>query len=779
MTRDWRTAGGTSKLRALEAVLRELTIGGEPVGVNELVAHLRARGGTELVGHAKGRMFGALRRLIAEGQSLGRIILIRHTEGKPLYGLAAKRATEQEAAEVGLPQVAEPQQLVLDALAAAETMHFGPVTVREICAFIPDSAALAARGHKSTLSIGVSNTLSGLAQRGLVSPLGLANERRYSRTVAGGARRGNVAEERSQRQTVLALAIAASRALKRPVRLADVLAQGWPEGSPESASRTVSHALLSLGGTGDLIVVDHVRGAGTKGTTLYVPRGSETAGPVVREPLSELEVVQRAFQQLWKDELERATGEERRPRPFSTGQVRRYLGAMEPTKGLVVEPTAVGMLMGRLSIALGGGIRVAKTSESSHMLLWAPADVTDDELDLEATYATESEKVVEAARRAAASSGSLTVTQEEVRRETLDDERLALTGRDAAHSLYYLSKATVAWGKHIRRARVRQLVVGVGRVAQVSHYVVRARGDEDDAWNAKIAAGRAEVARMQIGRALDDARLEEELSACDLRQASLIVVGRLRTVAAKVQRLARELDEIEDSAGVTLDARDLAGRLERICRSAEERELLAARDGLAAELPTEVRIEETGWTGAELIAEWCCFDRSKERMGASDVVRQLSLKIRRIRNPDFVAPRFGGRIGAAFLFERVSARIYLARRYGGRECGMLAAIVDQTLGGLRDCRYMMAEACGNSAEARLRGIAALAFYGGDQATQMLVARWECEPDAHIRAAILWGCAFNHYAAWRDLASFAAASENVRLRSIGRALLLEGAMAWTT
>lgn len=284
---------------------------------------------------------------------------------------------------------------------------------------------------------------------------------------------------------------------------------------------------------------------------------------------------------------------------------------------------------------------------------------------------------------------------------------------------------------------------------------------------------------MQITRALDEAHLEEELAACDVGQASLIIVGRLRTVAAKAQRLTRALDELDDSASVTVDARDLAGRLEGICKSAEEREALAVRDGRAAELPAEVRIEETGWTGAELLAEWCCFDSSKARMGASDAVRQLSLKIRRIRNPEFVAPRYGGRIGAAFLFERVSARIYLARRYGGRECGMLAAIVDQTLGGLRDCRYMMAEASGISAAERLRGVAALALYGGAEATQMLSARWECETDPHFKAAILWGCAFNQYAAWRDLASCAATSENVRLRSIGRALLAEGATAWTT
>ncbi len=107
MTRDLRGANGSEALRALEAVLGELTLSGKPVSAKDLAAELRSRGQAQLLGRAMSRPGRVVGRLLAEGQSLGRIVLVSHAENGPLYGPAAKFPADKDAGEMVLPRITE------------------------------------------------------------------------------------------------------------------------------------------------------------------------------------------------------------------------------------------------------------------------------------------------------------------------------------------------------------------------------------------------------------------------------------------------------------------------------------------------------------------------------------------------------------------------------------------------------------------------------------------------------------------------------------------------
>lgn len=718
----------------------------------------------------------ALRPLIVKALAEGSLEVVAEVPRAVRRRYANRDGERSAAQEVTATALTPAMRVVLDALTAASVVHLGPVRVDEVAAFLPKSAIshVAAKAR----SMWISNVLRKLCERGCVDPRKHGRSYLYTRRGADGPIASAPISGSSARQQVLSLATAAWRRLHRPVRVGDVLAQGWPGGHPAGVERVVAHAMGSLAGTGELARVDRVLGGGVEGSTLYVPGGCKERPVQAREPLSQLEVVAAAFAAAWQQEVCLARQERRRPRPISTRDLRQHIAAKGRTGWPEVNGHEVGMLVGRLAVVADAPIRIAKTGSSSHFLLFAPADVPDCDLDLEAAWVTETERIVEAARRAASRSSDATITQEDVTTEVLADERLKLTGKDAAHALYYLSKETISWQRQRRRPRVRQLVICVGSIAKTNQYVVRGGAETEDEWNSRVSLARNAVAIRQTVHDTNAENLDDEIARAGAQPFVALKVGRLRTVQSRAAALLVGLSSMSGEPALAYLAERARASIAATAKATEKLIAVELERSDCAPLPDDIECTEVGWTAAEFLAEWIKFDASKAAMSPSDVVRQLSLRVRRIPNPDFVAHRYGGRIGAEWLFEKVDARLYLAIRYGGRECNLLAGMVGQALGRLRDPRYMLASGTAKSSAERLRGVAALSFVGGTRVNEMLALLWKRESDPAVQAAILWGCAFNDQPQWREWAASATRSAHPRLRRIGSMLRQVNATAWS-
>src|SRR5205085_12560577 len=130
-----------------------------------------------------------------------------------------------------------------------------------------------------------------------------------------------------RRRLVLGIVYRAVEHFGRAVRTGDVLdfAVGLQD-EVNIAPELITRDILNLSWTGELTVVGTVRGD-EKGINLYLPSDLNPESYMPTEPLTWLEEVAQAFTELWEEELNRATGEGRRPRPISIEQVRSRMAS--------------------------------------------------------------------------------------------------------------------------------------------------------------------------------------------------------------------------------------------------------------------------------------------------------------------------------------------------------------------------------------------------------------------------------------------------------------------
>jgi hypothetical protein len=116
--------------------------------------------------------------------------------------------------------------------------------------------------------------------------------------------------------------------------------------------------------------------------------------------------------------------------------------------------------------------------------------------------------------------------------------------------------------------------------------------------------------------------------------------------------------------------------------------------------------------------------------------------IRRIPNPAFVS-RFAKEpsVAAEFLYDRTDALIYAAKQWGGPECSLQAMLASNELGRLRDSRFVFPALASKSYEARLAGIACLAYLQSKEGNEQLKRLAEEDPDAGVRQSAVWAYGF--------------------------------------
>ncbi|MDT5121324.1 MAG: hypothetical protein QOC96_806 [Acidobacteriota bacterium] len=318
-----------------------------------------------------------------------------------------------------------------------------------------------------------------LTKRGLVfSPGRIGKHKYYGSTGVLDPEKSPLPDAVSRRRLVLGIVYRAVEHFDRAVRTGDVI--DFVAGLKDEVNiepEFIIRDMLNLSRTGELTVVGTVRGD-EKGINLYLPSDLNPDSYMPTEPLTWLEEVAQAFTELWKEEMNRATEEGRKPRPISIEQVRSWMAASpnpHPNLGaLCYLPNALSQLAETDDALIRKVERPGK-----RLLMWAPVGLKDDALDLGDAYASDVERVAGAVERAC---GRLRrpVTVRDVRDEVEMDPTLAPAGRLQLRSILSdISKETIDAGDGNRRARVTRRCIYVGKVNGDSYYCHNVEATEE------------------------------------------------------------------------------------------------------------------------------------------------------------------------------------------------------------------------------------------------------------------------------------------------------------
>lgn len=266
---------------------------------------------------------------------------------------------------------------------------------------------------------------------------------------------------------------------------------------------------------------------------------------------------------------------------------------------------------------------------------------------------------------------------------------------------------------------------------------------------------------------LDVAAQLRALEGCRLPS---VAAGRIRLLALESQRIAGRLRAMVHSGKLTGQA-------------AEEANVLIA---CADEIDKRAR-------------SWPVLDRVTERLlpdWVSDLVPYATKEeLRALLTPIYTLARRAGtpirgtralrirRIPCLFSarhhYDLVDARFCAARRWGGRECLFLMGLAAPEVGLLRDATYIYPAAKLADPDARLLGVACLAFVQSLVGNELLKDTAMRDPEPGLRASALWAYRFAGGEWGRELACVMGRhdpSEEVR-EFAAQVFKAEGARIW--
>lgn len=663
--------------------------------------------------------------------------------------------------------------VVLRAVEVANLAFRRVVSVDEIVAALTaKEVELLQATYANPLSNIVSKILQLLRVRGAVFSPGKVGTRYYYgvESVLDPATVSLPTEE-SRRRRVLELVRRTVAELGRGVRTADVVE--YAASSPQAADLPpdlIARDILNLKGTGELRLVGSVRGDG-KGINVYLPAELSPEDYLQPSTPTWLEAVTCAFKELWDEQVAQAAAEGRRPRPLSTGEVRAHLSASLQYAEYLADPIILVNAMQQLARTKNPVVRKIKRPKQK-ALLWAPAGVEDSALDVGDAYASNTERVSEAVRRAE-NALARPVTLRDVQDQIeLDASLLPTRSSRLISVLSEAARERIASGKNGgRRSRVVQHVYRIGKVADVSYYST-SRTPEAEAfikfkglelrWTAMRAGEEHATLRLcslptvAIGRAM----LALTETADILADLNLLCSGgHLRgEQQQKAAELLNDVIEIADLAREWLDEHGINDR----------------------RLPQSVDTDVSGWTIDELLEVIRpLYPRLQTIRKNSQLLGLMGDAIRRVPNPEYVN-RFSPnqRAASEYLFDRTDALIYAAKQWGGHECCLQATLAGNELGHLRDSRFVLPALDNEHFSTRLAAVACLGFLQSEVGNEHLRSVAVNDLDPGVRQSALWAYGFAGAADTQEvIVSCCEEDKDVRVRAFAQELLQVSRGSW--
>jgi hypothetical protein len=545
----------------------------------------------------------------------------------------------------------------------------------------------------------------------------------------------------SSRRRVLGLLAETVAESGRAALATEVVAHANKTGYSADSPRDIVVALGSLVKTGDAVVIGTVK-AGPMGSNLYLPSGLPVEEYRPQQPLTWLDWLAREVEAFWEKRRAEAEREGRRPRPFTTLEIRDRLRAMPEAEEHLQDPQT--LVNDMATLAKYGSqplLRPVDASQGGHVRLWAPNGVPNSDLDLGTAFGRDSDRIIEALRRAVASVRLPVVSSREVAQQVELDPALKLLGKSSvAYGLADLARSSGM------RRRI-QRVIKVGRINGVAHYALasqegvmplpaealadvagfmrlRARWDRDRprASLEDLALGTLEILRQARAQQLLNDVLNARGTLDRIRLSVCAQACEWPEVLARIDAFSREVDEVFESVQGWL-------RFRRPHAS-----LTDASQALPA---------ATGWTVEELQEQLRPLWGTAQQMNANQLLSVLGERVRRIPNPAF-DERLQGRARRGQreeLFDRTDALIFAAQRWGGFTARLMASTAALELGRIRDAQLAVECLSSERTEDRLAAVACLAFEWSEEGLTHLRRRAITDTDAGVRAASLWAYGF--------------------------------------
>ena len=539
----------------------------------------------------------------------------------------------------------------------------------------------------------------------------------------------------SRRMRVLSLCGRAALQHGRAVRSGEVwdYAVTHAPGDVEVGALTrtnVTHDLQSLTTTRLVVVIGTLRGE-NNGSNLLAPSSFVSANTswMPAEPLTWLDYVADAMGRMLT-----IAGRD----TFTAKELRAFLAQDLLARAADHRPTPVGDLrplqMRGALIALANPNDPVVRQVPGRRGVWVlatKAPAADTASVAPTPFASDADRILEAARRVTEQRGSPVVTVHDIRDALAADPHLALSnGKSLAAALTDLAKNRITTGTGRTAARRVQRVRRAGLVDGNTAYWVATGTDDDARWTAaqRLVASRGVFDAMTRGAFLERiAHLQNVVSP-------VIATGRARQM---LHELAELQSRVQALPGTTEGLADHVAQLEE--HTAALRGWLQFRTAHAPGMPSDVHSCPPGLTAIALRDLFAPINATAASLaGAGDIVPQYARLVRRFPNPQFKGLRSGNPTTAAkFLFEQVDAISYAARQWGGPRCQLHALWAFEELGELRDARYVVVALASESAAVRQRVIGTLALLQPPEAAETLLNHVRNDVDAGVRECALW------------------------------------------
>jgi hypothetical protein len=533
----------------------------------------------------------------------------------------------------------------------------------------------------------------------------------------------------SGRQAVRELLRRAVMARGRALVMREIHQVAEEEGG-ELDSETVSRSVHSLVRTGEVSVVDKIRGDGG-GDNLYLPSDLDAERFLPEDPLSWLGEVEQVFMEAWEERAAQAEEAGKRPRPFSTGEVRAEFRRCYPGHEKLDDPQLLVNALKQLSRGMRPAVQAIRREQSRH-LLWAPVEANSEELDIAGSFAKDSERVEEGVRRAVERLGR-PVTQIEVWNEIEVDLDLRPASKQPFHLLLQdVARRTVPDAHGGQASRRKQRVFRTGEVGGTVYYSVQ-DGPEEKAW----------IRLRSAEQAWEDGRWGQRLTSLSGVPLAEARAGRARLLRKEISPVLRAMREAVEGPlpceSHRLRGRKTLGHVEDFLTELTGW-ISGGEDLEDRSLPPEATDISWGWTAEDVIAKvGDIYPAANRADDVKELIPLLSREIRRIPNPNYVSRSASDpHAAASLLFDPVAVALMAARRWGGPQASIAGSAARSVLGNLRDPRFVLPGLDRDEVDVRYTTIATLAFLPDEAVLQALAEVAATDPEDALRELAGWG-----------------------------------------
>lgn len=527
----------------------------------------------------------------------------------------------------------------------------------------------------------------------------------------------------------------------RAVRGREVIEYANTCGITELSERQITNNLWSLVAAGELKITGRMRGDGY-GRTLFLPSETNLSELHGVEKLVFADLVMRALNQLWEEQIAEAEISGDSIRPFSTAAIRERVNQMPETNLFCRRRGEITSVLNHLADKSVPEVRAY--AQSNRLRLWAPVTFEDKEIDFKNTYSSNALKIRAAIERAYLKAGKRPVTTREINREISADKNLTLTGYVGVSQ--YLSVLTQQQkstaNEKVNGRKYTPQIRSLGLVGNFSYYAPLESSEEESI---------AYVEFQRLKRQWKELHKVENLPLILNCQLETARIGRTQLFLQEIQPIIEKLfstkNELTNHERQSLyeELTDISEQLSNILKA-----------GSCGDLPEEVAVAARGLIPAEAVEFLAPFYPVAERIKKDESVPanviggRTGSKFYRIPNSEFVAASSKiPRCAAKYLFDFTGMMMTTALEWGGDECRHQAFTAKQELGVLRDDRFIAPALESLDFEQRLAGIACLAFL---QKEQDKLCKLACnDPVAEVQQAALWAYAFAHGADYQHIA----------------------------